>query len=1406
MKKGNITLIIAGVVLTGILLFSTCSNVFSPSNAAGQQGNVTVSFSAGPSGRTITPSILDFDLYEFTFKNSSYNETFSKEKDMGGSFTFSVPVGNGYTLNVKAYKGTGGGKILAAEGDSGAFAVGGSIAVTVKLKGNISITGTGTFSYAIQYPANAEVEHFLLVGGGKEYDLLEGATGIPVGNGMKNDVTVPAGYYGLELDLIDEDGKAAYNDDIVVIYSDTTTFYGTAGSPVVFSSADFKVDPTKPKPVIDWHGFRIITDADKNVELYSETFEPNEGTLYSRYYSGNKAFHHNSFTDPSGVNFKDVFELRPPEDGYPLNTMALIYELPHEGTYTFHMKVWLESGKSGDIHWQYLGGDQNILNSPVNDPSGQWVTLTTKRSHVLENNIVFPDFSMLYLNGNNGNRGLKDATLYIRDVQVTLERNSVREILDESYLNESVINPDDIGEGGGTDPGYGGGPLWLSHTGTITLAQGSMRRITANQGVSWHSSDPSVATANQEPNYGNDIGLIVGMNPGTTTVTVTGGSDSITLNVIVEGAPPAGKKYIALTFDDGPGGYTGEILDAFSDLGARASFFIIGGNVSSGNYNLLRRMREEGHDIANHTYSHDMNLYTWNYAGIKSDLDHCMANIAAATSDNPVTPVYIRAPALFHSQAFSQAAGELGLSFMGGELTYDSGGRDPDANGHNHDSSGGFTVANLVFETLAHARPWGIIINHDNGESASNLAAAMRQVIPQLRAEGYEVVSLSEMVAARKALGLVPGAVYDDFGAVPEDPDFDLLSSKVTSITVAPSSLTLLSGQTGQLSANVQPIVTSDRSVTWSSDKPSVASVNQYGVVTAVALGTATITATTNGVSISGIKLSDTAVVSVVTDLPDVWHGFSIPGLGLNASGATGIKHETLSLKGDYNDVLELIPPSGGYKQNGTWCALPLSYILSEPGTYRLSMKILVEGGGGSQADIVLYGYNRDSMADSILYESNNVEKGIWLDAGWTETFGAGNVAIGLIGLGFGSTTGLRSATAYIRDIKLEKVGEGTIAESAHNEEVADPEEPSDYWHGFLIPGRPENYSSATWVIHDSYQVNGEGTGYQDVLELRPPVGGYQPLPSGWGACPLYYKLPGTGTYKLSMWIYVESNTDADFRWWGTDAGESKFFNEASITKGIWIYRESESYYLEDSAFGELGLYLIGRTGTGLGLKDAVIYIRDFRLTKNGTVVDSSAPNTPVIPDPDPDPEGQVEWHGLKIITEANSSMLLGGTSRYQRYYSGAIGTVYETFTDSTGTYSDVFKVEPPDGYYEKGMALVYDLPEGYNDTTDTFTISMKMWMEGGNDAEIHWQYLGNDNAISGICTSTQGVWVNLSASVPFAVTGATKVFPGSDDFIYLLGKAGSGGLKDATVYIRDVVVTWNGNVLEKSTPNEEVN
>lgn len=60
---------------------------------------------------------------------------------------------------------------------------------------------------------------------------------------------------------------------------------------------------------------------------------------------------------------------------------------------------------------------------------------------------------------------------------------------------------------------------------------------------------------------------------------------------------------VAVTFDDGPGPYTEQILDILKQNDAHATFYVLGKNVLNFPH-ILQRTHAEGHDIGNHSWDH----------------------------------------------------------------------------------------------------------------------------------------------------------------------------------------------------------------------------------------------------------------------------------------------------------------------------------------------------------------------------------------------------------------------------------------------------------------------------------------------------------------------------------------------------------------------------------------------------------------------------------------------------------------------------------------------------------------------------------------------------------------------------------------------------------------------------------
>lgn len=120
--------------------------------------------------------------------------------------------------------------------------------------------------------------------------------------------------------------------------------------------------------------------------------------------------------------------------------------------------------------------------------------------------------------------------------------------------------------------------------------------------------------------------------------------------------------------------------------------------------------------------------------------------------------------------------------------------------------------------------------------------------------------------ATNKDSGLIfTGTQGDEIGGEEGSGDEEELVIPVSSVTLSSTSLKLYEGDKAILTAKVMPTDATNPKVTWSSDAPGVAYVDQNGEVTAISEGSAKITATADGVSKTCTVSVSSHLVSVAT-------------------------------------------------------------------------------------------------------------------------------------------------------------------------------------------------------------------------------------------------------------------------------------------------------------------------------------------------------------------------------------------------------------------------------------------------------------------------------------------------------------------------------------------------------------
>lgn len=124
------------------------------------------------------------------------------------------------------------------------------------------------------------------------------------------------------------------------------------------------------------------------------------------------------------------------------------------------------------------------------------------------------------------------------------------------------------------------------------------------------------------------------------------------------------------------------------------------------------------------------------------------------------------------------------------------------------------------------------------------------------------------------------------------------VNTAVQRITLAPTNINLLAGQTRALIATITPATASNKTVFWTSSIPSVATVNQSGVVTGAGNGSCLITATTQ----DGNKKA-TIIIRVIT---------AVTGVSLNLATLTLSRNNTQTL-------VATVSPASASNKNLIW-------------------------------------------------------------------------------------------------------------------------------------------------------------------------------------------------------------------------------------------------------------------------------------------------------------------------------------------------------------------------------------------------------------------------------------------------------------------------------------------------------
>ena len=185
-----------------------------------------------------------------------------------------------------------------------------------------------------------------------------------------------------------------------------------------------------------------------------------------------------------------------------------------------------------------------------------------------------------------------------------------------------------------------------------------------------------------------------------------------------------GSAAVALTFDDGPGGWTPAVLDLLAQYHIKATFCLIGRQVT-GYAQVVRRIVAEGHTLCNHTWDHDLLLRTRTPDRIRAEMQSTNDAIHAVVPGVPIR--YFRNPGGEYSPQTVGIAASLGMTSLYWNV-------DP----QDWRKPG---MGPIIGNVLGHTGPGAIVLLHDGGGDRSETLAALRVILPNL-VHRYQLIPL----------------------------------------------------------------------------------------------------------------------------------------------------------------------------------------------------------------------------------------------------------------------------------------------------------------------------------------------------------------------------------------------------------------------------------------------------------------------------------------------------------------------------------------------------------------------------------------------------------------------------------------------------------------------------------------
>jgi cellulose synthase/poly-beta-1,6-N-acetylglucosamine synthase-like glycosyltransferase/peptidoglycan/xylan/chitin deacetylase (PgdA/CDA1 family) len=251
------------------------------------------------------------------------------------------------------------------------------------------------------------------------------------------------------------------------------------------------------------------------------------------------------------------------------------------------------------------------------------------------------------------------------------------------------------------------------------------------------------------------------------------------------------KKKLVLSFDDGPDRrWTPKILDVLKEKHVPGVFFVIGDEANRAP-DLLKREYNEGHEIGNHTFTHPK-FDEISRTQIKWELNLTQRLIESTLG---VKSILFRPPyGIDHQPEYAEEVAqlpypqEMGYLIVGQRI-------DPD-DWRMTDAKAQRPAQEIADDVIRQANSGNIVLLHDGGGERAQTVAAIPLIVDQLRAKGYEFVSVSDLIGKTRADVMLPLTFRERLAARADGFIFSIFQwSRFTIATIFILGIILVSGR-----------------------------------------------------------------------------------------------------------------------------------------------------------------------------------------------------------------------------------------------------------------------------------------------------------------------------------------------------------------------------------------------------------------------------------------------------------------------------------------------------------------------------------------------------------------------------------------------------------------------------------